>query len=149
MKLIRVLTVYQFTIKTLYKHWSKNQTYFSLCYPSILRYQSTECHSNRSLYWWTLCTDTLTCITSNQNALWTKTSSISYSPNSLTAQEAGTYSNTELTNLWNSVLFTKHSDTTLKLLGKAISFDFLATCKQHPTDFYSVPVEICLTLTMF
>ena len=43
-----------------------------------------------------------------------------------TAPEAGSYSNAEITNFWNSVLFTKHSDITLKLLGKAFSIDFSA-----------------------
>ena len=33
----------------------------------------------------------------------------------------------------------KHFDTTLKLSGKAISYDFLPTSEQHPTDSYSPP----------
>ena len=61
------------------------------------------------------------------------------SPNIFTVQEAGNYSNGELTKFWNRASLTKHSDTTLKLLGKAISYNFLATSEQHPTDFYSPP----------
>ena len=56
-------------------------------------------------------------------------------PNTLTAQEAGIFSNAELTNFWNRVLFRKHSDTTLKPLRKTILFDFVATCEQHSTGF--------------
>ena len=43
------------------------------------------------------------------------------STNTFTAQEAGSYYKYELTNFWNRVFFTKHSDTTLKLLEKVIS----------------------------
>ena len=59
-------------------------------------------------------------------------------PNTFTGQEAGLLSNADSTNFWSRVLFTKHSDTTLKLLGKAFSFDFLATFEKHTTDFYSL-----------
>ena len=58
-----------------------------------------------------------------------------------TSHEAGNYSNAELINFWNCVLFTKHSDTTLMLLGKGISCDFLATSEQLPNDFYSLPTR--------
>ena len=54
-------------------------------------------------------------------------------PNTFTAQEAGYYSNVELTKFWNH-FFTKQSNTTLKLLGKAICNDFWDTSKQPPTD---------------
>ena len=37
-------------------------------------------------------------------------------PNTFTAQDAGIYSNAELDQFWNRVLFAKHSDTTLQLL---------------------------------
>ena len=60
-------------------------------------------------------------------------------PNTSSAQEAGIHSNCEITKFWNRVLFTKHSDTTLKLSGKAIWYDFLGTSEQHPTDFCSPP----------
>ena len=56
-------------------------------------------------------------------------------PNILTAQEAGIFYNAESANFWNRVLFTKHSDTTLKLLVEAIAYDLLATSEQHATDF--------------
>ena len=39
-------------------------------------------------------------------------------PNTFTAQDTGIYSNAELDQCWNRVLFAKHSDTTLQLLGK-------------------------------
>ena len=61
-------------------------------------------------------------------------------PNILTAQEAGIFSNDKSTKFWNRVFFTKHSDTTLKLLVEAISYDLLATSEQHATDFYSPPI---------
>ena len=47
-------------------------------------------------------------------------------PNTFTAQDAGIYSNVELDQFWNRVLFAKHSDTTLQLLGKSLSYDFNA-----------------------
>ena len=45
-------------------------------------------------------------------------------PNTFTAQDAGIYSNKELDQIWNRVLFAKHSDTTLQLLGKSLNYDF-------------------------
>ena len=47
------------------------------------------------------------------------------SPNTFNAQDAGIYSQKELKHFWNRVLFTKHSDNTLQLLGKAISYEFM------------------------
>ena len=46
-------------------------------------------------------------------------------PNTFTAQDAGIYSNAELDQFWNRVSFAKHSDTTLQLLGKSLSYDFI------------------------
>ena len=46
-------------------------------------------------------------------------------PNTFTAQDAGIYSNAELDQFWNRVLFAKHSDTTLKLLEKSLGYDFI------------------------
>ena len=43
-------------------------------------------------------------------------------PNTFTAQDAGIYPNAELNQFWNRILFSKHSDTTLQLLGKALSY---------------------------
>ena len=45
-------------------------------------------------------------------------------PSTFTAQVAGIYSNAELGQFWNRVLFAKHSDTTLQPLGKSLSYDF-------------------------
>ena len=42
-----------------------------------------------------------------------------------TAQDAGIYSNAELDQFWNRVLFATHSDTIPQLLGKSISYDFI------------------------
>ena len=58
------------------------------------------------------------------------------SPNNFTAQEARNYSNAELPKICNRVVFAKHSNTTLKLLGKAIPFDFSLVCENHLTEFY-------------
>ena len=41
-------------------------------------------------------------------------------PNTFTAQDAGIYSNAELNQFWNRILFFKHSDTTLQLLEKLL-----------------------------
>ena len=46
-------------------------------------------------------------------------------PNTFTAQDAGIYSNAELDQFWNRVLFAKHSDTTLQLFGKSLGYDFI------------------------
>ena len=37
-------------------------------------------------------------------------------PNTITAQDAGNYSNAELDQFWNRVIFAKHADTTLQIL---------------------------------
>ena len=47
-------------------------------------------------------------------------------PNTFTAQVAGIYSNAELDQFWNKILFSKHSVTTLQLLGKALSYSFIS-----------------------
>ena len=53
-------------------------------------------------------------------------------PNTFTAQNAGIYSNADLNQFWNRILFSKHSDTTLQLLGKALSFSFISSKTQIP-----------------
>ena len=45
-------------------------------------------------------------------------------PNTITPEDAGIYSNAELDHYWNRILLSKHSDTTLQLLGKALSYSF-------------------------
>ena len=53
--------------------------------------------------------------------------------NTFTAQDAGICSNAELDQFWNRVLFAKHSDTTLQLLGKSLSYDFITVhIERHP-----------------
>ena len=59
------------------------------------------------------------------------------SPNIYATLDAGIYSNAEETNFWNRVSFMEHSDNNQKLLGKAISYVFLTTSEQNPTDFLS------------
>ena len=54
-------------------------------------------------------------------------------PNTFTAQDAGIYSNAELDQFWNRVLFAKHSDTTLQLLGKSLSYDFITVHNDKPS----------------
>ena len=66
------------------------------------------------------------------------------SPNTFSAQDAGIYSSKELSHFWSRVLFAKHSDTTIELLGKAITYDFINdnTGSQSPyfkTKHYSNP----------
>ena len=48
-------------------------------------------------------------------------------PNTFTAQDAGIYCNAELDQFWNRILFSKHFDTTLQLLGKALSYSFISS----------------------
>ena len=48
-------------------------------------------------------------------------------PNTFTAQDDGIYSNAELDQFWNRILFSKHSDSTLQLLGKALSYSFISS----------------------
>ena len=48
-------------------------------------------------------------------------------PNTFTAQDAGIYSNAELDQFWNRILFSKHSDSTLQLLGKALSYSLISS----------------------
>ena len=47
-------------------------------------------------------------------------------PNTFKAQDPGIYSNAELDQFWNRILFSKHSDSTLQLLGKALSYSFIS-----------------------
>ena len=42
-------------------------------------------------------------------------------PITFTAQDAGIYSNRELDQVWNRILFSKHSDSILQLLRKVLS----------------------------
>ena len=62
-------------------------------------------------------------------------------PNSSTAQDAAIYSNAELAMSYNRVLYSRVSDTTLKLLGKVVSHDSLVISGRHPTDICSKPIK--------
>ena len=48
-------------------------------------------------------------------------------PNTFTAQDAGIYSNAELDQCWNRLLFSKHSYSTIQLLGKTLSYSFISS----------------------
>ena len=48
-------------------------------------------------------------------------------PNTSTAQDAGICSNAELDQFWNRILFSKHSDSTLQILSKALSYSFISS----------------------
>ena len=60
-------------------------------------------------------------------------------PKTFTAQDAGIYSNAVLDQFWNKVLFAKHSDTTLQLLGKSLSYDFITVQNEQHFDRGSNP----------
>ena len=60
-------------------------------------------------------------------------------PNTFTAQDAGIYSSAELDQFWNRVLFAKHSDTTLQLLGKSMSYDFITMHNEQHSHTGSNP----------
>ena len=60
-------------------------------------------------------------------------------PNTFTAQDARIYSNADLDQLWNKVLFAKHSDTTLQLLGKSLSYDFITMHNEQHSHTGSNP----------
>ena len=58
-------------------------------------------------------------------------------PNTFTTQDAGIYSNAEIDQFWNRVLFAKQSDTTLQLLGKSLSYEFITVHNERHS--YSGP----------
>ena len=60
-------------------------------------------------------------------------------PNTFTAQDAGIYSNAELDQFWNRILFAKHSNTTLQLLGKSSSYDFITVHNEKHSHTGSNP----------
>ena len=60
-------------------------------------------------------------------------------PNTLTAQDAGIYSNAELDQFWNRVLLAKHSDTTLQLLRKSIGYNFITMHNEQHSHTGSNP----------
>ena len=48
-------------------------------------------------------------------------------PNTFAAQDAGLNSNAELIQFWDRIVFLKHSDSTFKLLVKALSYSFISS----------------------
>ena len=60
-------------------------------------------------------------------------------PNTFTAQDDGIYSNAELDQFWNRILFAKHSDTTLQLLGKSLGYDFITMHNEQHSHTGSNP----------
>ena len=62
-------------------------------------------------------------------------------PNTFTAQDAGIYSNAELDQVWNRVLFAKHSETTLQILGNPLSYDFITVHNEQHSHTGSNPYK--------
>ena len=60
-------------------------------------------------------------------------------PNTFTAQDAGLYSNAQLDQFWNSVIFAKYSETTLQLLGKSSNYDFIIVLNEQHSHTGSNP----------
>ena len=58
-------------------------------------------------------------------------------PDTFTARDVGIYSNAELDQFWKRVFFAKHSDSTLQLLGKWLSYDFITVHNERHS--YSGP----------
>ena len=59
--------------------------------------------------------------------------------NTFTAQDASINSNAELDQFWNRVFFAKHSDTTLQLLRKSLSYDFITVHDEQQSHTGSNP----------
>ena len=57
---------------------------------------------------------------------------VAINPYTKTVQYALYCSNADLKKVWNGILFTKLSDTTLKLFGNAIFIHFPGTSEKHP-----------------
>ena len=55
-------------------------------------------------------------------------------PITFTAQDAGIFSNAVLDQFWNRILFSKHSDETLQLLGKTLSYSFISSNTSDYSD---------------
>ena len=66
-------------------------------------------------------------------------------PNTFTAQDAGIYSNAELDQFWNRILFSKHSDSTLQLLGKLLVIHSFHLILQITMQ---IPLKILVILTI-
>ena len=62
-------------------------------------------------------------------------------PNKFTAQDAGIYSNAELDQFWSRVVFAKHSDRNLQLLGKPLGYDFITVHNEHHSHAGSNPYK--------
>ena len=48
-----------------------------------------------------------------------------------TAQDAGIFSNAEIDLFWKRILLSKHSDSTLQLSGKVLSYSFISSNTPH------------------
>ena len=57
-------------------------------------------------------------------------------PNTLSVQDSGIYSNARRGQFWNRMLFSKHSDITLQLLGKAHGYSFVSASTPDYSDSY-------------
>ena len=67
-------------------------------------------------------------------------------PNTFTAQDASLYSNAELDQFWNRILFSKHSNTTFQLLGKALSYSFIFSNTPEYSDEHISQTKPYITL---
>ena len=67
---------------------------------------------------------------------------ITIRPTTFTAQDAGMYSNAELDQFWNRILFSKHSDSTLQLLGKPLVILFF-----HPIHLTMIQIHLTKIFT--
>ena len=63
-------------------------------------------------------------------------------------QEAGFFSNVELTSFLNRVSFTKQCYYYIEACGKCITFQFFTNSEKSSVLFYSSPTEIDLILRM-
>ena len=70
-------------------------------------------------------------------------------PNTFTAQDGGKHCNAELDQLWNRILYSKHSDSTLQLLRKALNYSFISsntpdydTKSPHENPYIILPIGL-------
>ena len=67
-------------------------------------------------------------------------------PNIFTAQDAGIYSNAEIDQFWNRILFSKHSDSTPQFLGKAFRYSFIPSNTPDYSDAHISQTNPYITL---
>ena len=80
---------------------------------------------------------------------WIETSSSCKKCKYFNCTKAAIYSNAEITKIWNGVPKKEHFETTLNILGKAISLKFWATSKEHISAFFHLPAKPIFSLQFF